>query len=290
MYSEGLSCMTLVHCKRGDGGSISLFILTRTARHERYWMWYLYLWRGWCGKTDRVSPWGVYEDKPGASCAEAAPSYPSSHSCQEPAAVRLHPGCAAVEVVLLSAANTPLSCPLGGDGTSLALLGLCMRRSGRDGLKLEKSIDSGRKPEIFTKAEWLLEAPSGKPFLLPCGASGHEGGIQQLWWLLENWNHITTSPVAPTLCQRGLLYHCCLVFEEKWPELVICVSQESFHRKHNFLLCLGEEKGVSWWKKSPEEGNNAFSREGHAGAMGDEHLFVPKFASSSALANALQRR
>lgn len=59
-----------------------------------------------------------------------------------------------VEVVPVSAADTPPSCPLGGDGTSLALLGLCMRRSGRDRFKMKERIDiSLRKPKIFTKAE-----------------------------------------------------------------------------------------------------------------------------------------
>ena len=91
----------------------------------------------------------------------------------------LHPDCAVAEVMLVSAANTPPSCPLGGDGPSLAPRGLCMRRSGRDGFKTKERIYIGlRKPKIFTKAEWLLEAFFGNPVLLLCGAAGHEGSIQ----------------------------------------------------------------------------------------------------------------
>lgn len=95
----------------------------------------------------------------------------------------LRPGHAGVEVVLVS----PPLCPLGGDGTSLALLGLCVRRSGRDKLKMKERIDiSLRKPRIFKKAGWLLEASFGNPFLPPCGAPRHEGVIQRLWWLPED--------------------------------------------------------------------------------------------------------
>jgi len=119
---------------------------------------------------------------------KAALGYPSSHRlCQEPEAVGLRPGCAAVEVVLASAANTPSLRPLGGDDTSLAPLGPCVRRPGRDGLKMKERIDIGlRKPKIFTEAEWLPEASFRNLFLLPHGAARHEGGIQQLRWLLED--------------------------------------------------------------------------------------------------------
>lgn len=126
-----------------------------------------------------LSLW-VHEDKRGESCAKAALGYPSSHrSHQEPAAVGLCPGRAAVEVVLVSAANTPPTHLLGSDGTSLAPLGPCVRKPGRDGLKMKERIDiSLTKCKIFTEAERLLEASFGNPFLPLHGAARHEGGIQ----------------------------------------------------------------------------------------------------------------
>lgn len=92
---------------------------------------------------------------------------------------------AAVEVVSESAANTSPACPLGGDGTSLVLLGLCMR-SGRDGLKMKENIDIClKKPTIFTKAgSWkpLRETPSCSCMGLPGMkvASGNCGGFWRM--------------------------------------------------------------------------------------------------------------
>lgn len=139
----------------------------------------------------------------------------------------LHPGRAAVEVVSESAVNTPPACPLASDGTSLVLLGLCMKRSGRDGFKMKEKIDiSLKNPTIFTKTGcWkpLLETPSCPRMGLPgmkvafgnCGGFWRIGTVSQHhWWSLPS-------------CQRGLFPCCYLVFEERWLKLVIHVSQKN---------------------------------------------------------------
>lgn len=111
---------------------MSLFILTEAALQEKLLNPGLYLHRGDVAEII-VSLW-VPEHKPDEGCAKAALGYPSSHqSCQEPAAVDLHPGCGAG----VSSQHTCSVSP-GSDATSPALLGLSMGRSSGDELRMKR--------------------------------------------------------------------------------------------------------------------------------------------------------
>lgn len=149
-------------------------------------------------------------------------------------------------VVLVSAASTPPACPL---CHLTALLGLCMGRSGRDELRMNReytlvweSPKYSQKWDDFWKH--ALEIPS-YPYHV---AARLEGGIQ-------DWTCVTLAmpcPLPERITPMMLL---------NLEAAVGKTSHSFFAEKKNklcFLPCLGEEKGVSWWKNNPEKGNNAF--------------------------------
>lgn len=181
---------------------MSLFILTKAAHQEKLSNLSnlgVYLHRGDVAELI-VSLW-VPEHKRGKSCGKAALGYPSSHqSCQEPAAVELHPGCGAG----VSSQHTCSVSP-GRDATSWALPGLCMGRSGRDELGMKREYTLVWESQKYSKSEMASGSMLWKTLSAPTRL---EGGIQ-------DWNCVTVSLAVPALCQRGSLPWCCLVFEMK---------------------------------------------------------------------------